>query len=141
MLQARYPAKYIYSPWEASLAQQQQWGCVVGQDYPERIVEHGAASKECMRRMQLAYAQHKQDQQQDDDDVQQEESGHSASGNKSQKPRVGSKKAVVGGNKRKKNAATTSDKGQQGSAKQGKISSYFTPGQHQHSDSAGGSDK
>mmetsp|Transcript_64781 Transcript_64781/g.114346 ORF Transcript_64781/g.114346 Transcript_64781/m.114346 type:complete len:580 (-) Transcript_64781:875-2614(-) len=118
---AKYPAKYIYSPWEASAAQQQQWGCVVGQDYPEPIVEHAAASKECMRRMQLAYAQHKQQNVDGDAYAQQDdESGHGVSSS----GRSTSKKETVGG-KRKK-AAASSD---QGSAKQGKISSYFTPGQ------------
>ena len=132
--QAKYPAKYIYSPWEASLAQQQQWGCVVGQDYPEPIVEHGAASKECMRRMQLAYAQHKQQNVDGDADAQQGgESGHGVSGGRSSSSGSASRKETVGG-KRKK-AAATSD---QGSAKQGKISSYFTPGQ---SNNDSGSDK
>ena len=58
--QAKYPAKYIYSPWEAPLGVQQQSGCVVGRDYPAPMVDHAAASKELMQRMKAAYDQHKQ---------------------------------------------------------------------------------
>ena len=85
-------------------------------------MEHGAASKDCMRRMQLAYAQHKQQNEKDvdgDTDAQQGgESGRSSSSGSA------SKKETVGG-KRKKSAATSDQR----SVKQGKILSYFTPGQ------------
>lgn len=89
-------------------------------------MEHGAASKECMRRMQLAYAQHKQQNEKDvdgDTDTQQGgESGHGMSGGRSSSSGSASKKEPVGG-KRKK-AAATSD---QGSAKQGKIFIHSRP--------------
>ncbi|KAI3439135.1 hypothetical protein D9Q98_001543 [Chlorella vulgaris] len=50
------PAKYIYEPWTAPLSVQQEAGCVVGEHYPEPIVEHQAAMKENMARMKAAYA-------------------------------------------------------------------------------------
>jgi cryptochrome len=50
-----YPDKYIYEPWKAPLAVQRQAGCVVGKDYPRRIVDHDAARKENMGRMKAAY--------------------------------------------------------------------------------------
>lgn len=43
---------------------QQQCGCVVGADYPARIVDHDAASKELMQRIKAAYDQHHRLQQQ-----------------------------------------------------------------------------
>jgi cryptochrome len=54
--QARYPAKYIYSPWEAPLSVQQASGCVVGRDYPRPIVDHAAASAQNMDRLKAAFA-------------------------------------------------------------------------------------
>jgi FAD binding domain of DNA photolyase len=53
---AKYDKKFIYEPWKASLQQQREWGCVVGTDYPHRIVDHDVASKANMAKMQLAYA-------------------------------------------------------------------------------------
>ena len=35
-----YPAKYIYEPWKAPIADQKKAGCVIGVDYPKPIVEH-----------------------------------------------------------------------------------------------------
>lgn len=52
---ANYPAKYIYEPWKAPLAVQRQSGCVVGEHYPARIVDHEVVSKENMQKMKLAY--------------------------------------------------------------------------------------
>lgn len=41
------PAKYIYEPWKAPiLVQQSVAKCVIGQDYPDRIVDHATASKQ-----------------------------------------------------------------------------------------------
>ena len=54
-----YPEKYIFEPWKAPIAMQKQWGCVVGTDYPERIVIHEDISKINMNKMKLAYDLHK----------------------------------------------------------------------------------
>ena len=53
---ARMPAKYIYEPWTAPPAVQAAAGCVVGRDYPARIVDHSVVVKENMERMKAAYA-------------------------------------------------------------------------------------
>lgn len=37
------PQKFIHTPWEMPLAVQEQSGCIIGQDYPHPIVEHGFA--------------------------------------------------------------------------------------------------
>lgn len=52
---ARMPTKYIYEPWNAPLHVQKASGCVVGVDYPERIVIHEDVSKENMNKMKAAY--------------------------------------------------------------------------------------
>jgi len=52
---AAYPDKYIFEPWMAPLAIQQKSGCVIGIDYPERIVNHDVVSKENMAKMKDAY--------------------------------------------------------------------------------------
>ena len=48
---ASYPVEYIYEPWKAPLDVQRKFGCVVGKDYPERIVVHEKAVKENNRMM------------------------------------------------------------------------------------------
>jgi hypothetical protein len=55
-LKRNYPDKFIYEPWKASLSQQQQWGCVIGEDYPHPIVDHDIVSKVNMMKMKEAYA-------------------------------------------------------------------------------------
>lgn len=37
------PAKYIYKPWTAPLADQKKAGCIVGKDYPAPIVDHASS--------------------------------------------------------------------------------------------------
>lgn len=34
------PAKYIYKPWTAPIADQKKAGCIIGKDYPNPIVDH-----------------------------------------------------------------------------------------------------
>jgi len=63
---ARFPSKYIYEPWKAPRTVQRQSGCVVGVDYPNRIVEHETISRVNMGRMATAYAanrRHKSERQ------------------------------------------------------------------------------
>lgn len=52
---AKYPAKYIYSPWEAPLSVQKAAGCIIGEDYPRPIVKHEVVSKENIGRHKKAY--------------------------------------------------------------------------------------
>ncbi len=35
-----YPAEYIYEPWTAPPKVQEKAGCIVGKEYPDRIVKH-----------------------------------------------------------------------------------------------------
>lgn len=60
-----YPDKFIYEPWKASEAMQKQWGCVIGKDYPNRIVIHEEISKVNMAKMKLAYDLHKVNEDKD----------------------------------------------------------------------------
>jgi len=51
----KFPAKYIYEPWEAPLAVQKAAGCIIGTDYPRPIVKHDVVVKENMAKMKKAY--------------------------------------------------------------------------------------
>nr|ANW48376.1 cryptochrome 1 [Euphausia superba]AUI80370.1 cryptochrome 1 [Euphausia superba] len=46
------PLEYLFEPWLAPLRVQEQNGCIIGKDYPTRIVIHKNASKENRRMMQ-----------------------------------------------------------------------------------------
>ena len=37
------PDKYLHEPWKMSDAQQHEYGCVIGKDYPAPIVDHAEA--------------------------------------------------------------------------------------------------
>nr|CAD7411492.1 unnamed protein product [Timema poppensis] len=39
-----FPIEYLYEPWKAPLEIQKKSGCIIGQSYPERIVDHSKAS-------------------------------------------------------------------------------------------------
>jgi cryptochrome len=52
---SKLPDKYIYEPWSAPASVQQQCGCVIGRDYPLRIVHHEEVSKRNMNLMKKAY--------------------------------------------------------------------------------------
>ncbi|NWW52499.1 CRY2 protein, partial [Pedionomus torquatus] len=52
-----FPTEYIYEPWKAPRAVQEQAGCLVGTHYPRPIVDHHVASKRNMGRMKAARAQ------------------------------------------------------------------------------------
>jgi hypothetical protein len=49
-----FPAKYFYESWDAPIAIQKQF-VIVGDNYPEPIADHKAASKDNMARMKEAY--------------------------------------------------------------------------------------
>ncbi|CAB4010945.1 cryptochrome-1-like isoform X2 [Paramuricea clavata] len=46
-----FPEKYIYDPWNAPLEVQQAAGCIIGKDYPMRIIDHEAAKLVCAKRL------------------------------------------------------------------------------------------
>ena len=46
---ARVPAKYVHRPWELTPAEQEAVGCVLGRDYPHRIVDHAAQRDKALR--------------------------------------------------------------------------------------------
>jgi cryptochrome len=50
-----FPSKWIYEPWKAPLAVQRQHKLVVGEDYPERIVDHATVRTVNIARMKAAY--------------------------------------------------------------------------------------
>lgn len=71
-----YPAKYIYEPWTAPIADQKKWGvrknrnllfvfsslvkqCRIGEDYPKPIVQHDIASKQCIAALKKFFADNK----------------------------------------------------------------------------------
>lgn len=44
------PDKYIHCPWLLTPAQQQQYGCVIGRDYPAPIVDHNMAKEAAIKK-------------------------------------------------------------------------------------------
>ncbi|KAM3961579.1 (6-4)-photolyase [Aphomia sociella] len=56
----KYPSEFIYEPWKAPKSVQTTAGCVVGEDYPERIVDHDTIHKENMQKMSAAYKKNKE---------------------------------------------------------------------------------
>jgi cryptochrome len=61
-----YPAKYIYEPWTAPIADQKKWGCRIGEDYPKPIVKHDVASKECIAALKQFFADGKAKEEDDE---------------------------------------------------------------------------
>ncbi len=53
---ARVPDAHLHTPWEMPASLQRQVGCIIGQDYPERIIDHMAAKERTL----AAYAQAKE---------------------------------------------------------------------------------
>ncbi|XP_038210735.1 cryptochrome-1 [Zerene cesonia] len=51
----KYPTEYIYEPWKAPKSVQTAAGCVIGVDYPKRIVDHDKVHKENLQKMSAAY--------------------------------------------------------------------------------------
>ncbi|XP_055595050.1 cryptochrome-2 [Uranotaenia lowii] len=56
---AKYPSGIIYEPWKASLETQRKLGCIIGKDYPNRIVIHEDISKKNIAKMTEAYRKNK----------------------------------------------------------------------------------
>lgn len=40
------PEKYLYEPWKCPESVQKKVGCIIGKDYPQRIVDHGMVARE-----------------------------------------------------------------------------------------------
>ncbi|KAK4697298.1 cryptochrome, partial [Phenoliferia sp. Uapishka_3] len=53
---SKLPDKQIYEPWKASPVDQKRLGCVLGVQYPERIVDEKAAKELCMKGLKAAYS-------------------------------------------------------------------------------------
>ncbi|KAF2671190.1 Cryptochrome/photolyase FAD-binding domain-containing protein [Microthyrium microscopicum] len=67
----KYPAKYIYEPWKAPIADQKSWGCVIKGDgldsdvngldikvYPKPMFDFSERRKICLDAMKKAYSVH-----------------------------------------------------------------------------------
>lgn len=52
---SKYPPELIFSPWLASAEQQKKYGCIIGKDYPMRIVDHDIVRVENLEKMRMAY--------------------------------------------------------------------------------------
>lgn len=48
------PDKHIHTPWKMSEDEQNQSNCIIGKDYPERIVDHSSRREEAIRRFEQA---------------------------------------------------------------------------------------
>lgn len=53
------PKEYIYEPWTAPMDVQRKVKCIIGKDYPEPLVSHLDASKNCKEKIAAAYALNK----------------------------------------------------------------------------------
>ncbi|KAA6427658.1 MAG: 6-4 photolyase, partial [Trebouxia sp. A1-2] len=51
-----FPAKWIYEPWKAPIADQKQANCRIGVDYPKPMVDHASVSKDNILKLKDAYA-------------------------------------------------------------------------------------
>ncbi|VVD04066.1 unnamed protein product [Leptidea sinapis] len=51
----KFPSEYIYEPWKAPQSVQRAAGCIIGENYPKRIVDHDKVHKENMKKMSEAY--------------------------------------------------------------------------------------
>ncbi|XP_050537923.1 cryptochrome-1 [Daktulosphaira vitifoliae] len=48
----KLPDKYLFEPWKCPIEIQKKVGCIIGKDYPHRIVDHQNASCENRKKMQ-----------------------------------------------------------------------------------------
>jgi cryptochrome len=54
-----YPSGAIYEPWKVGKDVQKKYGCVVGVDYPNRLVIHEDVHKENIAKLSVAYKKNK----------------------------------------------------------------------------------
>lgn len=62
-----YPDNVIYEPWKANLREQARYKCVLGENYPHRVVIHEEVSKMNIAKMAAAYKKHNTGQSEDDE--------------------------------------------------------------------------
>jgi deoxyribodipyrimidine photo-lyase len=48
---ARVPLAFLHEPWRMDIDQQREFGCVLGQHYPERIIDHEVGAREARARL------------------------------------------------------------------------------------------
>jgi deoxyribodipyrimidine photo-lyase len=48
---SKVPLALLHEPWRMDVDQQREFGCVLGRDYPERIVDHEVAAREARARL------------------------------------------------------------------------------------------
>ncbi|KAH8419249.1 hypothetical protein KR222_000338 [Zaprionus bogoriensis] len=94
---AKYPAAVIYEPWKATLGAQREYGCVLGVDYPHRIVNHDIVHKENIKRMSDAYKVNREVRTGKSEDAEEQEEKPQSSGK-----RKASSKATGNAAKRKR---------------------------------------
>lgn len=46
-----FPEKFIHEPWNAPHSVQENANCIIGEDYPDRMVDHIKARKVCVERL------------------------------------------------------------------------------------------
>lgn len=56
---SKLPSEYLYEPWKASLSVQKGAKCVLGDNYPHRIVKHEDVYKNNIGRLSAAYKANK----------------------------------------------------------------------------------
>ena len=56
----KYPAAFIYEPWKAPKTVQTNAGCIIGEHYPKRIVDHDKVHKDNLQKMSVAYKLNKE---------------------------------------------------------------------------------
>ena len=47
----RLPLKYLFEPWKAPMRVQKRARCIVGEDYPEPVVDHIEQRRICVERL------------------------------------------------------------------------------------------
>jgi cryptochrome len=57
----KMPAEFIYEPWTAPLSIQRKAGCIIGEDYPQRICIHEDIMKVNLEKMKAAYSNKSED--------------------------------------------------------------------------------
>lgn len=85
----KFPPDYIYEPWEAPLSVQKAAGCILGKDYPKRIVIHEEVRQKNITKMALAYKENKKNREEKDEEKGEKRKGKNASGSTSKKLKKG----------------------------------------------------
>lgn len=62
-----YPAAAIYEPWTVGIRDQIRYKCIIGKDYPHRVVIHEVVYKMNLSKMAAAYKKHNANTSEEDD--------------------------------------------------------------------------